>query len=143
MRLRCHKTVKKLTGRLCLVVALSLWLISCGFGSCIAVGFQLILLSIAYELVLFADTIVTCFPQKWDQISKPDPNDTLQLLFDRLGSLDLFPITSAHDLIAVITNHCAGIFGRARAPSHLQFKEIFKSAIGEAVSKSLILGIYA
>ena len=85
-------------------------------------------------MTIFVDTVVTCFPQSWGQLGEPDENDTLQQLLDRLESLDRSSITSVHDLVAEITNHCAGIFDRARAPGHLQFKEFFESAIGEAVS---------
>lgn len=85
------------------------------------------------------ETVITSFPQRWGASKKDDPKDpdVLQSILRHLGTRDRDAITSAQDLVALITSHCLDVFYRCRHEDDLQFLEFFESSIGKVVSRSL------
>lgn len=82
------------------------------------------------------ETVITSFPRRWGAPEKDDP-DVLQSILRHLDTRDRDAITSAQDLVAVITSHCLEVFHRCRHKDDLQFLDFFESSIGKVVSRSL------
>lgn len=72
------------------------------------------------------DTIVTCFPQRWDQ-PKQDPLNVVDGIIEETNAKTRPRIQSVFDLAMVITERCAGIFDRHRLDEQqYQFLDFFE-----------------
>lgn len=83
------------------------------------------------------DTVITCFPQRWDQ-PKQDPLNVVDGIIAETSAKTRrqTPIQSVYDLAMVITNRCAGMFDRHRVDDQqFQFLDMFESSIGSVTDQ--------
>lgn len=83
------------------------------------------------------DTVITCFPQRWDQ-PKQDPLNVVDGIIAETSAKTRreTPIQSVYDLAMVITNRVAGIFDRKCVEEEqFQFLDMFESSIGSVTDQ--------
>jgi len=87
------------------------------------------------QLTPFADLIVTCFPQRWDQ-PKQDPLNVVDGIIEETNAKTRPPVQSVYDLAMLITNRCSGMFDRHRLDvQDYQFLDMFESSIGHVTNR--------
>ncbi|KAF3769592.1 hypothetical protein M406DRAFT_348789 [Cryphonectria parasitica EP155] len=85
--------------------------------------------------ILGGDTVITCFPQRWDQ-PKQDPLNVVDGIIEETNAKTRGQIQSVYDLAMVITNRCAGMFDRHRIDEQqFQFLDMFESSIGNVTNE--------
>ncbi|PSS00996.1 hypothetical protein BD289DRAFT_423157 [Coniella lustricola] len=85
--------------------------------------------------ILGGDTVITCFPQRWDQ-PKQDPLNMVDGIIEETNAKTRDRIQSVYDLAMVITGRCAGMFDRHRIDEQqYQFLDMFESSIGNVTDK--------
>ncbi|KUI64462.1 Ankyrin-3 [Cytospora mali] len=85
--------------------------------------------------ILGGDTVVTCFPQRWDQ-PKQDPLNVVDGIVEETNAKTRPPIQSVYDLALLITGRAAGMFDRHRFDEQqYQFLDMFESSIGNVTDK--------
>lgn len=55
------------------------------------------------------DTVITCFPERWDQ-PKQDPLNVIDGIVEETNAKTRSPIQSVYDLAMVITGRASGLF---------------------------------
>ena len=81
------------------------------------------------------DTVITCFPQRWDQ-PKQDPLNVVDGIVEDTNAKTRPPIQSVYDLAMVITGRASGMFDRHRLDEQqYQFLDMFESSIGNVTDK--------
>jgi hypothetical protein len=78
------------------------------------------------------DLIITAFPERFDGAPDPSANVYQGIVEHLQRGLDP-PLKSTNDLMAVIVEHCTGVFFQRRLSSKLWFLEFYASAIGLVV----------
>jgi hypothetical protein len=58
---------------------------------------------------MFLDTVITCFPQRWDQPPQ-DPLNVIDGIVEETNAKTRPPIQSVYDLAMVITGRASGLF---------------------------------
>lgn len=85
--------------------------------------------------ILGGDTVITCFPQRWDQ-PKQDPLNVVDGIVEETNAKTRPPIQSVYDLAMVITGRASGMFDRHRFDEQqYQFLDMFESSIGTVTDK--------
>ncbi|POS74046.1 ankyrin repeat and protein kinase domain-containing protein 1 [Diaporthe helianthi] len=80
--------------------------------------------------ILGGDTVITCFPQRWDQPPQ-DPLNVIDGIVEETNAKTRPPIQSVYDLAMVITGRASGLFDRHRLhEQQFQFLDMFESSIG-------------
>ena len=77
----------------------------------------------------YLDTVISCFPQAWDQGQMDRYN-----LLDFVKSRERSPVTCGLDLMALFLHRCSGLLSDHQAPSSFSIVEIFQSSISRIVS---------
>ncbi|KAL2287684.1 hypothetical protein FJTKL_05055 [Diaporthe vaccinii] len=85
--------------------------------------------------ILGGDTVITCFPQRWDQ-PKQDPLNVIDGIVEETNAKTRPPIQSVYDLAMVITGRVSGLFDRHRLhEQQFQFLDMFESSIGHVTDQ--------
>lgn len=108
---------------------------------------------------MFAETIISCFPQRWDFASEQKsgffnqeyckraphdlPLDVRQATLKYLVKQERDAITSVHQMAEVIINSCANIFSTYHVSNEFQFLDFFERSIETVVCLfTFILVVY-
>lgn len=83
-------------------------ILSKGFGFSVVVSI-LSVWTVWTLLTRFLDTVITCFPQRWDQ-PKQDPLNVIDGIVEETNAKTRPPIQSVYDLAMVITGRVSGLF---------------------------------
>jgi ankyrin repeat protein len=85
--------------------------------------------------ILGGDTVITCFPQRWDQ-PKQDPLNMIDGIVEETNAKTRPPIQSVYDLAMVIAGRASGLFDRHRLhEQQFQFLDMFESSIGHVTDQ--------
>ncbi|CAN8097488.1 unnamed protein product [Discula destructiva] len=85
--------------------------------------------------VLGGDTVITCFPQRWNQ-PEHDPLDVVANIIKETNAKTQSRVKSVYELAMIITNRCAGIFDRHRLDAQqFQFFDMFEFSIGNVTNE--------
>ncbi|KAJ0118418.1 hypothetical protein J7T55_009201 [Diaporthe amygdali] len=80
-------------------------------------------------------TVITCFPQRWDQ-PKQDPLNVIDGILEETNAKTRPPIQSVYDLAMAITGRASGLFDRHRLDEQqFQFLDMFESSIGHVTDQ--------
>jgi hypothetical protein len=112
------------------------WLTSFGCGYLTTVFSPPIALEIVDQSLILPETIITSFPQNWNQDpNKPEQRDVLNNIQRILLQPDRRPLLTVFDLAALIVQQCTAVFDRNAIKSkELQFMDMFEASIEEIVS---------
>jgi len=90
------------------------------------------------------ETIITSFPQNWNQDpNKPERRDVLYNIHRILMQPDRLPLLTVFDLAALIVHQCTAVFDRnAIKSTDLQFMDMFEASIEEIVSHTASIAVF-
>ena len=85
--------------------------------------------------ILGRDTVITSFPQRWEQ-PRNDPLNVLEGIIEDVNSKTREPVKNVFELAMTISGRCFGTFDRHRkGDEEFQFMDMFEASIGSAMDE--------